>query len=388
MRQTVTVTETTYRNYAFRVRYPGGSGKEKSSFFTTETKANKFAKEKRKELGQQGIAFGTVETGEKQALEVWRTFQKENADTNPPDLLTIVQDFTQKWKNERSTVTIESAVQQFLEQKQAEGDSPSHIQSLKTRCERFANDFAGRKLSTIKTPEISKWVMSLKNARDGKPSSPTTKRNHRLAVSNLFTYAESENWVNSNPATDARKPKKPDFTPQIITPAQTKKFLHAVQLAAPETLPYWSVRIFAGLRASEAQQLTWEMIDLARNEIKLPGRITKTKRPRTVEIQPALKAFLKLHKEKTGKLYQFSEYVFREKMKTVRETLPKGFKLPENFARHGFGTYHALKFRHAGETAMQMGHSGDPDILFNHYTAEATETAAKAFWNTRPLKSA
>jgi hypothetical protein len=43
-----------------------------------------------------------------------------------------------------------------------------------------------------------------------------------------------------------------------------------------------------------------------------------------------------------------------------------------------------LAFRHAGETALQLGHGESPELLHRHYKGIATEAEAKAFWAIRP----
>jgi hypothetical protein len=43
-----------------------------------------------------------------------------------------------------------------------------------------------------------------------------------------------------------------------------------------------------------------------------------------------------------------------------------------------------LAFRHAGETAMQLGHGESPELLHRHYKGMATETEAVEFWKIAP----
>lgn len=386
MRRSVTVRECKHPKYTHRVRYPGPEGATLSAYFSSKTKALKFAKEQEKETGELGRAFGSLSAAEGRAVSYWRELCRENSDTPPPEMLEVLREFGTRWKADRASITVEHAVAMFLETKTAEGMSPTHLQSLKARCERFADDFTGRKLTTIRTTEISKWVLKLRTKRTGGEASPTTKRNHRLAVSNLFSFAKSEGWVDVNPVAEARNPKKPKFTPRILTPSETKRFLHALEEIAPEILPFWAVRIFGGLRKAEAEKLDWRMVDLERGVMNLPGRITKTERPRQVAVQPALKAFLAPLAQESGPVFGLTEAGFRTRMKHTKAKLPKAIELHDNFARHGYGTYHALHFRHAGETAAQMGHNGDPEILFAHYTAESNARSARAFWAIRPKK--
>ena len=58
--------------------------------------------------------------------------------------------------------------------------------------------------------------------------------------------------------------------------------------------------------------------------------------------------------------------------------------MPANAARHSFATFHLLAFRHAGETALQLGHGQSPEMLHRHYKGIASEAEAKTFWAIRP----
>ena len=60
------------------------------------------------------------------------------------------------------------------------------------------------------------------------------------------------------------------------------------------------------------------------------------------------------------------------------------FIFPSNAARHSFGTYHLFRFRNAGETALQLGHKGNPAMLHEHYKNPSAEKHAAAFWKIRP----
>jgi len=162
------------------VRYPAADGATVTKYFNSMTAANAFAKERRKEIGREGLAFGVIGEDEKAAVQFWRGFVAEVADTPPPPMLSILQDFAETWKANRSSVTVAAAV-------------------------------------------------------------------------------------------DAR----------------------------PFPVP-----------------------------------------------------------------------------------------MPANAARHSFATFHLLAFRHAGETALQLGHGGSPEMLHRHYKGMATETEAKAFWSIRPGKPA
>ena len=154
--------------------------------------------------------------------------------------------------------------------------------------------------------------------------------------------------------------------------------------------------------------MDWSMIDLAAEEIHLPDTVTKTGHSRTVKIEPALAAFLTTHAQTEGRIVtdsamarvyhlkkawrvlELEDKAAAEAAKRIGEDAPRPFPvpMPANCARHSFATYHLLAFRHAGETSLQLGHGGSPELLHRHYKGIATEPEAKSFWSIRPTVAA
>lgn len=125
-------------------------------------------------------------------------------------------------------------------------------------------------------------------------------------------------------------------------------------------------------------------------KIHLPAAITKTGDARTVEIQPVLTHWLASHAKKAGPVAPASivarRFAYNKALKRLRKPQEKGgepelFTFPSNAARHSFGTFHLYHFRKAGETALQLGHKGDPAMLHKHYKNPAAEEHAAAFWS-------
>lgn len=425
MRDKVTVCETTHARYSWVVRFPGKDAKgqpvRRQKYFTNKTEAETEAKERRAELGEVGEAFGSMSEPERAALTYWRAFVASVPDAAPPPLLSILEEWGQRWKESRASVTVSAAVDAYEAAKKAEGLRPVSIHSLRVRCGRFVKDFGKRPISSISSAEISDWILALPLARPragtkataGKDAAPEqtglqAKKNHRLALSGLFNFAKGRGWVRENPVTDSAKPKPPKTRPGILRPGDVARFFAALESTAPTFVPFWAVRFFAGIREQETLRMDWSMIDLAAGEIHLPDSVTKTGRSRTVKIEAPLAAFLTPHKQPDGPIVSPSAMSRRyhlakalavltaadaeaaAKAKAARQTPPRPFPvpMPANAARHSFATFHLLAFRHAGETALQLGHGESPEMLHRHYKGIATEAEAKAFWSIRPAKNA
>jgi integrase len=203
---------------------------------------------------------------------------------------------------------------------------------------------------------------------------------------------------------DAARPKPPKTRPEVLRPSDVARLFGALEKIAvernsPPLIPFWAVRFFAGVREQECLRMDWSMIDLAAGEIHLPDTVTKTGHSRTVKIEPALAAFLAPYKQSDGPLVTPSAmariYHLRKAWRILQaedaaakeageQIRPFPVPMPANAARHSFATFHLLAFRHAGETALQLGHGGSPEMLHRHYKGIASEAEALAFWDIRP----
>jgi integrase len=417
----VTVRTSKHKDYpgGFVVRWPGQGGKRMAKLFADETAANDWAKDRRAELGDVGQSFGSITEPERAAVTFWRGFVASVPDAAPPALLTILQECAETWKANRSSVTVAAAVDAYEVAKKAEGLRPRSLQAIRTRCHRFVLDFGSRSISSITTAEISDWILSLPvlirrgpvksvKLKPGKGAPAQVgllaKRNQRLGLSGLFNYAKTRGWVRENPVVDAARPKPPKTRPEVLRPSDVARLFGALEKIAkvknaPALIPFWAVRFFAGVREQETLRMDWSMIDLAAGEIHLPDTVTKTGHSRTVKIEPTLAAFLSSYAKTNGPLVTPSAmariYHLRKAWRILQnedaaaiergeEIRPFPVPMPANAARHSFATFHLLAFRHAGETALQLGHGGSPEMLHRHYKGIASAAEALAFWAIRP----
>lgn len=401
----VSKSESSHPRYPFVVRWPGEGGKRMVKWFTNDPEAKDFAKRQSAAAGELGAAFGAVSEDERAAIAAFRTLAAKYDNPRPPALAEIVRDFAKRWEASRAGATVAATVPAFIEAKKAEGRSAGHLATVSVRLNRFAADHGERVLPSFSTAEISDWITGLRgdiltppkprpaNARRLKDRVPAerkpgllsleTRAGYRSTLHSFFEWARKRGMVPANPVTDADKPDKPPRLPGVLTPVETVSFFAALADHAPGILPFWAVRAFAGVREAEAVRMTWAMIDLPAGKITLPATITKTRHSREIEIKPALAAFLAPHGQASGPLCPLSPMARRWHLRLAMRDLP-ALKLPRNWARHGFATWHLLAFRHAGETALQLGHKGGPELLHSTYAGVGTEAQAKEFWAIRP----
>lgn len=265
--------------YPFAVRWPGPGGKRLVKWFSNDTQALAWAKLKSNELGATGSDFAGIAEGERAAIAYWRAVVARTAHNPPPPLLDLLRDIGTRWEASQKGGTVALAVEKYLAVKDADGAGKLHKLALKTRLAHFSRDFGERMLSTITTAEISKWILGLSAAKParGRPSTPVplslrSKKNFRLVLHSFFEWCRAEGTVGENPVTDSAKVKVPKKDPEILKPAEVGTFLTALVNEAPAIVPFWVLKIFAGIRDGEAAKMDWSLIDLSRNKINL--RIT------------------------------------------------------------------------------------------------------------------
>ena len=400
MRNPVTISETTTGKCSHVVFYPGADGKRKRKHFTNETDALNFAKERRKELGVNGSEIGTITADERSAITCWRSFI---ADNPAPDLLVVIRDYVRTWNEKNASITITTALDRYVEHQEAEGASDRHVAAVKSRIGRLTAAHGDMLVVNMDEGKFSDWLNGLRGTRPdklGEKLGLVTRDNLKKTCRSFFTYCISRGWSSLNPVPKPAKKRTREHriakrkAPAIMLPVDVEKFLHTVEEVAVPILPFWLVKFFAGIRDAEAGRLDWSMIDLKEGFIHVPASASKTGDARKVKIEPTLADWLAPLAKKTGPLSPGvtpSRYYYKKALRHLRKpdkidgkqkrgTPPKEFIFPSNAARHSFGTFHLFHFRDPGETAMQLGHKGNPAMLWEHYANPAAEEHAAAFW--------
>ena len=400
MRDPVTISETSTGKCSHVVFYPGADGKRMRKHFTSETDALDFAGKRRKELGVNGSDIGTITADERSALTCWRSFVAANA---APDLLVVIRDYVQSWSEKNASLTISAALDRYVEHQEAEGASDRHVAALKSRIGRLTEVHGDMLVVNMDDGKFADWLNGLRGTRAdvlGAKLGLVTRDNLKKSCRSFFTYCITRGWASANPVPKPAKKRTKQHriakhkAPAIMLPADVEKFLHVVEEVAAPILPFWLVKFFAGVRDAEAGRLDWSMIDMKEGVIRLPAEVSKTCDSRKVKIEPALADWLAPLAKKSGPLSPGvtpSRYYYKKVLRHLRRpdkidgkqkrgTPPKVFIFPSNAARHSYGTFHLFHFRNPGETAMQLGHKGDPAMLWEHYANREAEEHAAAFW--------
>ena len=392
--------ECKHPRYTHRVRYPGSDGKRASRYFKSETAALKFAKEQRKETGELGTSIGSISEEERAALAYWRDLSDE-ADEHLPDLVSVLREYRTKWRASKASRTVKDAIDVYISHQAASGASKRHLASLRSRLGRFRDDHGAELVSSITIEVFTEWLDGLRARRadlEGQKLTATTRHNLSRTLRSFFSFAVDHGWSLSNPVPAPKRSKNRAVklashkVPEIMNPQDIWRFMNALTDVAPALVPFWALKFFAGIRDAEASRMDWSMIDLEEEEIHLTAEITKTAEPRTVQIEPNLHQWLLYYACADGAIAPSAstrKRLFKKSKDAIdEEDRKKGkkadFTFPNNAARHCFGTYHLYHFRDAGETALQLGHKGNPAMLHEHYKNPKAQKLAAKFWEIYP----
>ena len=273
---------------------------------------------------------------------------------------------------ERS-VPLRTAMKELIENRRLSGASKRYCYDLGLRIGRFCTAFPDRTIAEITTAEVDDWLSGLGLA-------PVTRNTFRRDLRTLFSFAATRRYCIENPVVQTTKAKEIDGDIQILTVDQTAKLL---ECAETDTLPFWALGAFAGLRVSEMERLDWAQVDFESNLIEVKARHSKTAKRRLVMMQPNLTAWLTPYMTRRGKVCPQN---LRKCIEADRDKAGLRKNWPANALRHSFGSYHLACFNDAAALALQMGNS--PQVIFKHYRELVKPKQAALYWQIKPCVSA
>jgi integrase len=269
-----------------------------------------------------------------------------------------------------------SLVAALLAAKKADGKSDRYMGDLRSRLARFALDYGEQKIAEIDSSQIGNWLRSLGLA-------PRTRNTFHLRLSLLFKYAIEQRWTLDNPVTKSMIAKTHKAPTGILSPEQFATLLFH---ASAETLPFWLLGGFAGIRSAEIQRLSWSDIDWEHRLIKIDDTKAKTARERFVDICDAALAWLSPYRGSTGLICPIYKSHLYERLEADRNRTGFADPWPSNALRHSFGSYHLAHHNDAGKLSLQMGHM-TASMVFEHYRLRVLPTEAAKWWSIYPEAS-
>ena len=168
----------------------------------------------------------------------------------------------------------------------------------------------------------------------------------------------------------------------ILTPDDVRRLLCAARDHAPELVAYLAIAVFAGVRPTELQRLTWESVNFDLRYIHIGGGVSKVRNERYVDMEDLLAKWLEPYRQTSGPITPQNTYVFNKLFNRARKAAGLKEGWTPDILRHTFASYHAAKHEQKDKTALMMGSS--VKMLDRHYRRPLHRSHVKEFWSIFP----
>ena len=259
------------------------------------------------------------------------------------------------------------------------------MRDIRFRGEVFARAFTTRPIHEVDANEIEAFLRSRFEGN-------LNRKNYRRIISLLFSFAVKKKYILTNPVREVTIPKVDESEPRILTLPETRALLAA---ADPDFLPVVAIGLFGGLRPeAEIWRLNWRDVDF-KSRLIIVKKSKNIASRRDVGILDNLLAWLKPYAGKTGPVTIYKGTPFYLRVAATKERAIKALEeqgiaahnlreWPNDCLRHMFASCHYAAFHNSGDSASQMGHSGDLRVFFRHYRGLIDESEAHEYWKIFP----
>ena len=200
--------------------------------------------------------------------------------------------------------TLASVVNELVEAKARAGRSDGYLTQIHFHLSDLARGREQAPLASLTAADVEKWAYS-----GGKAAATIKGRLNCAGL--LFHFAIKRGYCQANPAAGIDQPTRKNDPPGIHTPAEVRRVLAEARRQHAGVARHLALRYFAGLRASEADALPPEAVNLAAGRLEVSARISKTRTRRLVTIQPNLASWLALASESPGDMFKRVKRVAR-----------------------------------------------------------------------------
>jgi len=338
-------------------------GKRKTYTYKSKAEAEQKAEEKR--IERNAIGADALRISDHQKKDAVQALQALNGQAS---LLDAVQTFLLHSPPTGEKRTVKEVFDEYLIAKEKSNRRPTTIRDARQKIQRFDAVHGKDFIHEVSVQNIEDWLESLK-------LTPVSRACYMRNLRAFFEYAVKREYIRSNPFSKIEKPHLDKKTPEVLSVKDIDRLFQVAEKKYSELIPYLALAFFAGLRPSEAQELTWDSIDFDERTIKIVPAVAKTRRQRFVDISDNLLQWLVAYRGQ-GKIY-FSRVYFTALRKDAH------VKWTSDVARHCFASYHLAHHENVQKTCLQMGHSL-PDMLFNHYRGLVKRVEAAKFWSIKP----
>lgn len=284
-------------------------------------------------------------------------------------------------KSEESVTFEEAMIFSWKQKKHRRKRTRNEILYMMKSLIRKFPELRKKKMRTITTENCRKYI-------EKGFKTPRQKYKARLVISGIFNTAIKQNWCVENPTKKIDPPVIKEQTIRILSPDDIERLLGTCEQDEHRScLVPVALMLYAGIRPTEVQRVTWDDINLEEKVITLSPNHTKTGGTRHVSIMPPLEKILSSYYGSTRKSVCPKNWTVKWRdVRAAAGWVPKKREWQQDCLRHTFASYHAKYFRDYNLLQWEMGHRSS-ELLRTRYLnmAGVTQENAEQFWTGKKL---
>lgn len=279
-------------------------------------------------------------------------------------------------ENEEKSDTFENVAQMMLESKahlrpRTLADIRFHTRKLLRLCPEL-------KKKNLRNITVDEWKEYLNRCF----RTPSQFKKGRSILSSVLNYAKKRRLVSDNSTDLISKPRIVEKHIAPLSLTEVKRLMaSARECYKGEGLAACAIMLYAGVRPTEIQRLSWESINLKSEKILIDPIHSKTGGCRQVTIQKVLKNILDPLVPKGNKKKKICPANWLNKWRIIRQHAGLKKHWIQDVLRHTFASYHLANFRNKNLLVEEMGHS-TPKLINTTYVSlnNITPKTTKNFW--------
>lgn len=282
----------------------------------------------------------------------------------------------------REHVTVTELARRFIDAKEDAGRAARGLQTLRCALGSLVRWMPAVMVTEVQREHVEAWLR-------GSGWAARTKNSRLAFASTCFRWAVSRGLCSRNPCEGIGKMREDAEEVGTLTVGECEALLRAALVGEDRWfMPYVAIGLFCGLRRSELERLTRDMVNLAERTVIVAAKKTKTRQRRVVDLPEVAVTWMRAAGFDDAWFADVSDR--RRLVPSNLKDLWPGFReraglkrWPHNAMRHTFASMHYAM--HQNENALQaiMGHRSAEE-LHQHYRALKTRAEAERFWGLRP----
>ena len=272
-------------------------------------------------------------------------------------------------------VSVEKAFVEFIGWLEASGRSKRHIETMQTTARKFCARFGEANVARISKDDLLNWAADM-------GLSARTQRNYISHVVNFLGWCKTaKSWILEVPKVDDRLlPRGTQAPVAIWNVDEAEHAMRHIEQHERVYLPHYALRLFAGLRTSEASQMRWEWIDFENRRITVPASVCKTRDAWVIlpEFCPETVFFwLEPFRQKNGQI--------KKPAQKASDRISAACNWRPNVMRHTFATMLVAFFGDENKAILATRHTNVSTLRAHYRGVNQTQQDAQRFFSLRPM---